>query len=171
MTDLILAEFKTAHEITAAARLAAEGGKPAIDALLPQPIEGITDYLAPPLAKAPIGWVMFVAGVCGAVIGYGMEWFSAVIAYPILSGGRPLNSWPVFLPVPYEITILLAGICGLLGWMFMCGLPKLHHPLFDAPAIERATRDRYFLLFRRADTTATWIAAHLKPGALYELRE
>ena len=144
MSDLILAEFKTAHEITASARLAADAGKPAIDALLPQPIEGITDYLAPP-RPAPIGWVMFVAGVCGAVIpDYGMEWYSAVIAYPILSSRRPLNSWPVFLLVPYEITILLAGICGLLGWMFMCGLPKLHHPLFDVPAVERATRDRYF---------------------------
>ncbi|HEY1504961.1 MAG TPA: DUF3341 domain-containing protein [Stellaceae bacterium] len=169
MTDLILAEFKTAHEITGAAQRAADAGRPAIDALLPQPIEGIADYLAPPLAKAPIGSVMFVAGVCGAVIGYGMEWFSAVIAYPILSGGRPLNSWPVFLPVPYEITILLAGICGLLGWMYMCGLPKLHHPLFDMPAIERATRDRYFLLFRRVDTTPAWISAHLKPAALHEV--
>ena len=171
MSDLLLAEFETAHETTAAARLAADAGKPAIDALLPQPVEGITDYLAPPLAKAPIGWVMFVAGVLRRChrIRDGVVQRRHRLSDP--SGGRPLNSWPVFLLVPYEITILLAGICGLLGWMCMCGLPKPHHPLFDVPAVERATQDRYFLLFRRADMGTTWIAPHLKPVALHELTE
>src|SRR5262249_49496113 len=121
----LLAEFATARAAIDAARRAQDQGHAAPDLLTPHPMEeDVADALEPPPAKAPVGWVMFIAATVGAVIGYAMQWFSAVIDYPIDSGGRPLNSWPVFLPVPYEIAILLAGICGILGWLFFCGLPK-----------------------------------------------
>jgi len=169
MTEILLAEFATAHGAADAARRAARAGTPAVDVLSPNPIDGIAEHLAPPPARAPVGWVMFIAGAMGAILGYFMQWYSAAVAYPIDSGGRPLNSWPVFLPVAYEITILLAGICGMLGWIAMCGLPKLHHPLFVADAFERASQDRYFLLFREIDQAS--IETDLDPVAIHAIDE
>jgi hypothetical protein len=128
LSGFILAEFATAQATTEAARKAAEAGMPAEDVLSPNPLSGIEEHLAPPSKKPPIGWVMFTAGAVGAVAGYGIQWYSAVIGYPINSGGRPLNSWPAFLLVPYESAILLAAVVGVLGLLWMCGLPALFIP-------------------------------------------
>jgi hypothetical protein len=171
MTDLLLVEFSTVRGAIEAARAACEAGRPPDDVLAPVPVEGVAGYLAPPRKVRPIGWVMFIAGVGGAVIGWFMQWYSAVIAYPTNSGGRPLNSWPAFLLVPYETTILAAGIVGLLGWMWMCGLPKLFHPLFAAPAAERAVQDKLLLVFPLDDAIVSWVQANLKPDAMHEIRE
>jgi hypothetical protein len=168
MNRFLLAEYETAHALRRAAERAFDLGRPALDALTPNPIEGVADLLAPPKARAPIGWVMFIAGATGASAGYLMQWFSAVIDYPIISGGRPLNSWPAFMLVPYELAILSAGIAGLLGWMWMCGLPKLFHPLFEAKVTQRASQDRYLLVFRRERGLMGWIEQHLKPTAVHE---
>ena len=88
MTGFLLAEFASAHEALAAAAEAAAEGIPAEDVLSPNPIEGIAEHLAPRPGGKPIGWVMFTAGVLGAIAGYGMQWYSAVVDYPINSGGR-----------------------------------------------------------------------------------
>lgn len=168
MTGFLLAEFDNKEQVTDAARLAAEAGHAAQDALTHQPVEGIAKYLAPPV-KGPIGWVMFISASVGGIIGWLMQWYSAVFDYPTNSGGRPLNSWPAFLLVPYELAILFAGIVGLLGWMWMCGLPKLFHPLFSATIIARTVQDRYLLVFPRDAALARWITAHLKPNNLYEI--
>ena len=72
--------------------------------------------------------------------------WSAIFAYPIDSGGRPLNSWPIFLLAPFEVGVLAAGLAGFAAFLVLCGLPRLNHPLFDWDRIERATDDRYFLL-------------------------
>jgi hypothetical protein len=165
--SFLLARFKTPDTLLAAARDAAEAGVPAQDALCPNPVQGLFDCLAPPRRRAPIGWVMFVAGVLGAVGGYFMEWFSAVIDYPIESGGRPLNSWPAFLLVPYETAILSAAVIGVLAWIWLCGLPRLFHPLFAVPAVERASQDRYLLIFAGDAKTATWLKRHW-PDAVVE---
>lgn len=170
MSECLLAEFVTVEAICNATRRASEAGHPAKDALSPVPLEDIDKYLAPHPAR-PIGWVMFVAGVLGAAIGYFMQWYSAVIDYPIDSGGRPLHSWPAFLLVPYETAILSAGIVGILGWMWMCGLPKLFHPLFAADISERAVQDRFLLAFPHDAELANWIETHLKPETLHEIRE
>jgi hypothetical protein len=169
MTRLLLAEYATSHDAAAAAAKAAEAGHPCRDVLSPLPIPGAADRLAPRHAHKPIGWVMVIAGTLGAAIGYGMQWYSAVIAYPIISGGRPLNSWPAFLLVPYETAILGAGVIGLLGWMWLCGLPKLFHPLFEAQATARVVQDSYLLVFEGDDALAGWISAELAPGAVHEV--
>ena len=168
MNRFLLAEYESAQAVKKAAERALDLGRPALDALTPNPIEEMADLLSPTKAAAPIGWVMFIAGATGASIGYLMQWFSAVIDYPIISGGRPLNSWPAFLLVPYELAILSAGVVGLLGWMWMCGLPKPFHPLFEAKATLRASQDRYLLVFRRERGLASWIEQHLKPVAVHE---
>jgi hypothetical protein len=161
MKDFILADFASPAALTEAARTAAEAGLPAWDALCSTPVEGLFEHLAPPRPHKPIGWVMFFAGVLGAAGGYFMQWYSAVIDYPIDSGGRPLDSWPAFLLVPYETTILFAGVVGILVWMWMCGLPKLFHPLFAAPAVERASQDRYLLVFAADHKTEIWLKKHM----------
>lgn len=170
MSGYLLAEFATARQAANAARTAFEAGHAPEDVLTPNPIEGISECLVPH-SNGPIGWVMFVAGALGAAAGYFMQWYSAVIGYPIESGGRPLNSWPAFLLVPYETAILSAAVVGILGWMWMCGLPKLFHPLFAAAATERAVQDRYLLVFPNDVALARWVSANLDPLALHEVRE
>jgi hypothetical protein len=159
--DFLLADFATPSAVVDAARRAAEAGVPALDALCPTPVEGLFDLLASPRSHKPIGWIMFVAGVLGALAGYFMQWYSAVIDYPIDSGGRPLNSWPAFLLVPYETTILSAGVVGVLAWLWLCGLPKLFHPLFAVQAVERASQDRYLLIFAADHKTHAWLKKHM----------
>jgi hypothetical protein len=157
MSGYILALFKTVSEARDAAKNAAAAGVPAQDMLSPHPVEGITAYLAPPPRPARIGWIMIVAGGAGGLAGYFMQWYSAVIDYPILSGGRPSNSWQVFVLVPYETTILSACIVGTLAWLWRSGLPRPFHPLFESMMVERATQDRYLLVFERNDKAATWL--------------
>jgi hypothetical protein len=164
----LLAEFETAHDLLKAAQVAAEAHHPPDDALTPNPVEEISKHLSSPHREKPIGWVQFVAGAIGGCVGYAMQWYSASIDYPILSGGRPFNSWQVFVIVPYEATILFAATFGVLAWIWMCGLPKLHHPLFAAPIVRRAVQDRYLLLFPLDNETGEWIAATLVPVAVYE---
>lgn len=168
MSDFLLAQFATPDEVTAAAALALEAGLPAQDALCPTPVEGLFVLLAPPRRRKPIGWIMFVAGALGAMAGYFMQWFSAAIDYPTNSGGRPLNSWPAFLLVPYETAILSAAVVGLLGLIWLCGLPRLFDPLFEAPLVERASRDRYLLVFAGDAKTRGWLRRHLADALVEE---
>jgi hypothetical protein len=92
-----------------------------------------------------------------------------VVDYPVISGNRPLHSWQVFLLVPYETAILSAAFAGVLGWLYMCGLPRLHHPLFDAEVTLRAGQDRYLLVFRDAGGLKDWAFRQLKPLAVHEV--
>jgi hypothetical protein len=156
MTEPLLAAYENEEDVLAAARQASQSGHPAMDVLCHKPIEGITAYLAPPHGAPPIGWIMFGAAVFGAAGGYFLQWFSAVLDYPIDSGGRPLNSWPAFLMVPYEAAILLAGVVGVLSWLWLCGLPKLFHPLFDSSITERANQDRFILVLPGDAATRRW---------------
>ena len=94
---------------------------------------------------------MLIAAIGVAAFAYGLEFWSAVYAYPIDSGGRPLDSWPVFLLVPFEVGVLAAAIAGFVALLALCGLPRLHHPVFEWDRIERATDDRYFLLLEAPD--------------------
>ena len=144
MKPHIAAEFGDPKALVAAARSALQQGFAVADALTPCPVEEIEDALG--LKTSPIRWPMLVAAVAVAAIAYGLEVWSAVYAYPIDSGGRPLNSWPVFLLVPFEVGILAAAIAGFVSLLVLCGLPRLHHPLFDLGPVERATDNRYVLL-------------------------
>lgn len=165
MSDFLVAQFENPDAVLEAARGALSAGIPAEDALCSTPVQGLFICLAPPTRQKPIGWIMFLCGVVGASTGYFMQWYSAVIDYPTNSGGRPLNSWPAYLLVPYEMAILFAAVIGLLAWMWLCGLPKLFHPVFEIPAVQRANQDRYFLVFKADRKTQTWLDSHW-PGAI-----
>ena len=139
-----VAEFRSPSDLTAAIRHARDQGFRPLDALSPYPVEGLDEALR--LPKSTIRWPMLILAVCVAAVAYALQYWTAVYAYPIHSGGRPLNSWPIFPLVPFEVGILAAGVAGFAALLVLCGLPRVNHPLFDWDAIERATDDRYFLL-------------------------
>ena len=106
---------------------------------------------------------MFVGGLAVAALAYGTEYWSAVYDFPIDSGGRPLHSWPAFVLFPFAIGIFGAALTGFIGLLATCGLPRLHHPLFDINGFERATQDRFMLALHAPAidsdkrTTVAWL--------------
>src|SRR5690606_7359935 len=89
--------------------------------------------------------VVLVGGILGAFGGYALQYWVSAIQYPLNIGGRPLHSWPLFVPVTFECTVLAAALFCVLGMLALNGLPRPHHPLFDAPGFEHASTDRFFL--------------------------
>jgi hypothetical protein len=160
-----MAEFDSADELVAAARSARAAGY-APDAYAPFLIEGLAQ--ATGVERSPIALLTFIGALIGGIGGYAMQWYSAVIDRPINVGGRPLHSWPMFVPVTFELTILGAAFAAVLAFLWKSGLPRLRHPIFDAPDFELATRNRFFLVLRRddpafdADESARWLDA-LRP--------
>jgi len=140
----IVAEFGNSGALVRAAREARARGFEPVDALTPCPVEDVEEALG--LKTSPIRWPMLFAAVGVAALAYALEVWSAVFAYPFDSGGRPPNSWPIFLLVPFEVGVLAAALAGFIALIVLCGLPRLHHPLFDLPSVERATDDRYLLV-------------------------
>jgi hypothetical protein len=136
----VMAEFATAEQVLEAARRTHEAGYRRIDAFAPYPVEG--------LAKAV---VVLLAGITGACTGFGLQYFAAAVSYPINVGGRPLNSWPAFIPVTFELTILFAAAAAVFGMLAMNGLPMPYHPVFNVPRFALASRDRFFLCIMACD--------------------
>jgi hypothetical protein len=143
MSRILLAEFSRARQMTAAAQAATRRKVRVLDAFAPFPVEGIAELLAARPSRIRI--VMFIAGAVVAAMAYGGEFYTAAIDYQYNSGGRPLQSWPAFMLVPFATGILGATIAGLATFLIECGLPSLHHPLFVAEGFERATQDRFLL--------------------------
>ena len=151
MKPAILVEFADAESLVAAAADLRRHGFRALDALSPVAVPEIEELVATRGSRLPIRIVMATAGIAMAVLLYGLEWFSAAYAYPINAGGRPLNSWPVFTLAPFEVGMLAAAIGGIAAFLVNCRLPRLHHPIFALPGVERATQDRFFLVASRID--------------------
>jgi hypothetical protein len=143
MSNVLVAEFVDARGLRDAADAARQRGYRLLDTLTPFPVEDVTAMLGAPPSE--VRAFMFAGGVLVAASALAGEYFTAVINYPYNSGGRPLNSWPAFMLVPFATGILGASIAGFMRFLFETGLPRLHHPLFDVPGIERATQDRFFL--------------------------
>jgi ActD protein len=144
MSGQLIAEFTNPEVLHAALRRVKEAGHQALDAFTPYPVEGLDEELG--IAPSRIRYVMLAGGLIVAACAFGLQWYSAVIDYPLNSGGRPLNSWQVFLLVPFEVGVFTAALSGFIAFLWSCGLPRLHHPLFEIPGFERATQDHYFLL-------------------------
>lgn len=141
----LVAAFADPDALLAAARTARERGFPLLDALTPYPVEAAADLVG---AKAPpwLRIVMALAGFGVAAALFGFEIWTAVVAYPVNEGGRPLFSWPVFLLSPFELGVLAAAVAGFAAFLVRCGLPRLNHPLFEVPGIDRASQDRFMLV-------------------------
>lgn len=144
-----MAEFDTADRLLEAARAARAAGYEHTEAYTPFAVEGLTEALGRPFDPVPA--ITLAAAVAGGAGGYFLQWYSAVIDYPLDVGGRPLHAWPMFVPVAFELAVLSAAVCATLAVLVADGLPRLHHPVFDAPDFDLSTRDRFFLCVRADD--------------------
>ncbi len=145
----LLAEFATPEKILEAARRARGEGYRRMDAYTPMPVEGLAEAIG--LGKSRVPLIVFLGGLTGCLGGFFLQWWIAVVDYPINVGGRPLNSWPSFIPVTFELTILLSACAAIGGLFALCRLPWPHHPVFNVPEFERASQDRFFLCIEAAD--------------------
>jgi hypothetical protein len=145
----LIAEFEKPAELVAAARAAREAGYRSLDAYSPFPIHELTHALALPRTKLPL--LVLAGGLTGTGTALLMQWFSATVHYPLNVGGRPLASWPMFIPITFELTILFAAFAAVLGMIGMNGLPMPYHPIFNASRFALASRDRFFLCIEAKD--------------------
>jgi hypothetical protein len=144
----MVAEFATDVELMRAAEKAYQSGYRKMDGYAPFPIEGLAEALG---KKNRIPLLVLLGGIVGGGSAYFMEWFANVISYPINIGGRPLHSWPAFIPITFELTVLGAALTAFFGALALSGLPKPYHPMFNLPEFERASQDRFFLCIEAAD--------------------
>jgi hypothetical protein len=165
-----MAEFKSPEALLEAARRARAAGFEKIEAYSPFPVEGLDQAVG--MRRNWVAFIVFLAGLAGGVGGFYMQWYSAVLSYPINSGGRPLNSWPEFIPATFELIILCAALAGFVGMLLMNGLPRLYHPVFNVPEFELASRNRFFLCLRSAPPqSARDFLAALAPMRIWEVPE
>jgi hypothetical protein len=144
-----MAEFEMPDDVVAAARRTYEQGYRKIDAYSPYPIEELSEAVGFHRTRLPI--LVFICGVLGGLAGYMMQYYLNAVDYPINVGGRPLNSWPAFIPITFELTVLLAAFGTVFGMILMNGLPQPYHPVFNVPSFALASRDRFFLVIETAD--------------------
>jgi hypothetical protein len=145
----LMAEFDYPDVLLHAAEQTRLAGYRHTDAYSPIPIHELSEALGLPRTRLPK--LVFVGGVLGGLSGYGLEYFCAVIAYPLNIGGRPLHSWPQFIPVTFEMTVLGASLACFIGMWALNKLPQPYHPVFNVPAFARASTDRFFLCIEATD--------------------
>jgi hypothetical protein len=145
----LMAEFETPGALVHAAEKARLAGYRKMDAYSPIPIEELSEALALPRTRLPK--LVFLGGLLGGIGGYSLEYYCAAIGYPLNIGGRPLHSWPQFIPVTFETTVLGAALVCFVGMWALNRLPQPYHPVFNVPAFARASTDRFFLCIEAAD--------------------
>ncbi len=163
----IMAEFRTPEALIEAVRAAKRAGYTKLDAFTPFPLSDLAGELG--VRTSVIPWIALVAGLVGAAIQYGSQYWMNVVDYPLNVGGRPLDSWPAFIPASLIVAILWAGAATLIGLLLILRLPRLHHPVFAVPGFERASEDRFFLCIMQDDPVFDSATVHEFFGALSPL--
>ncbi len=145
----LLAEFDNPHHLAAATWAARSQGYRKMDAFAPFGIDEVANALDFPRTGVPL--VTLLGGICGGLGGFALQYWVATIAYPVNIGGRPFNSWPAFIVIMFECTILGASLAAVLGMLALNGLPQPYHPLFGVPHFSKTTKDGFFLAISARD--------------------
>jgi Protein of unknown function (DUF3341) len=140
----VVGEFENERQLIQAAKKSREAGIKHVEAYAPFPVEGLSEALG--LKRNKVALLTLIGGLCGGLGGFGFEYWVNVISYPLNIGGRPLNSWPAFIPVTFELTVLGASLAAVFGMLALNGLPQPYHPLFNVERFSKhATTDRFYL--------------------------
>jgi len=145
----LMAEFDDPTSLVTATEKAHREGYRCMDAYSPFPIEELHHALGEKPSRLPL--IVLIGGLIGCIGGYSLEYWVSVIAYPLNIGGKPLHSWPAFIPVTFECTILAAALSCVLGMLALNGLPMPYHPVFSVPRLPLASRNRFFLCIESKD--------------------
>jgi len=145
----LMAEFESPDDLIGAAKQAYEAGYRKMEGYTPFPVEGLAEAIGIPGTR--LQYIILIGGILGAITGFGLQYYASVIDYPLNVGGRPFNSWPAFIPVTFELTILFAALAAVFGMLGLNGLPQPYHPVFNEPRFELASNDRFFLCIEADD--------------------
>jgi len=145
----LIAEFESPGDLVAATRRAHEAGYRRMDAYSPFPIEELHEALGAHHTRLPL--IVLMGGLCGGLGGYFLQYWVSTIAYPVNVGGKPFHSWPAFIPITFECTILVAALSAVLGMLALNGLPMPYHPVFNVARFALASRNRFFLCIEAKD--------------------
>jgi len=168
----LMAEFETPEALLNATRRAFEAGFRRMDAYSPFPVEGLAEALGFHGSRVPL--IVLIGGLIGCIGGFFLQYWVHVIDYPLIIGGRPLNSWPSFVPVTFELTILIAALSAFFGLLALNGLPMPYHPVFNVEQFQLASRNRFFLCIQADDPNFNPVETRrfldgIAPQAVYEV--
>ena len=168
----LMAEFVTTDDLLSAARRTREAGYRQIDAFTPFPVEGLAEAIGFHKTRVPL--ICLIGGLIGCSGGFLLQYWPNVFGYPLNIGGKPYNSWPAFIPITFELTILCAGLATVFGMLALNGLPTPYHPMFNVERFALASTDRFFLCIKARDKkfdldeTKAFLE-ELKPHGVYEI--
>lgn len=145
----IMAEFDNPSDLVAAARRSHEAGYRRINGYSPYPIEELDEAIG--FTRTTLPLIVLIGGIIGGLGGFFMQYWMEVIDYPLNVGGKPYNSWPAFIPITFESTVLVAAFAAVFGMLVLNKLPQPYHPVFNAPNFALATRDKFFLVIEAND--------------------